>query len=480
MNIPIPKNYILRNVICSGSHSSIASASKNGSNECFAIKSQPYPQKGQKHQGHHRSHRHSHHHSSDDDNQISSSEAITNTLFSKKKSTLRREAKLYKMVAGAPGFPMYKHFISNREGEHLILELLGPNLSTLIKENIQSDSNHIARLSLKTILQIADQVLLRLQYFHLKGYVHGDIKPENIAIGKFPNSNQFHLIDLSLAKRYINKQNGEHLPFSDKHNIQGSLVFSSINAQRGLKISRRDDLESLGYLLVYLLTGSLPWLYYSSLKDVLYSKMNTPVKYLCEGLPPEFENFINSTRCLSYTDQPDYSYYRQLFRDLFIKKGYIYDYVYDWSTIDKRKTTIPIVASFSQTIPQNSVNLITLQSKKNRKAYPKSVTPYHEMLMQSSTHQRAADAMINTYNHCNSDHFPHDFDDDNLSQPSQPSQCNDDNSKLLHTKNASDSQKQSRLLLSSNNSRKSQKHTAPSSSRLLLNYRGNPKNISKQ
>ena len=221
---------------------------------------------------------------------------------------------------------------------------------------------------------------------HLKGYVHGDIKPEKLIIGKDSNSNQIYLIGFGNSTKYTPK-NGEHLPISYKHKYQGSLMFSSINSQRGFKLSRRDDLENFGYLLIYLLTGSLPWLLYTSVKDVCHCKMNTPVQYLCEGLPPEFEIYINSVKCLGYSDEPDYSYYRQLFKRLFIKEGYIYDYHYDWSTNSDCETKFCLSSLNAKTIPKTLMNSKELQLKNNTKEYSKSNIPPSSSIIQLSPHQ---------------------------------------------------------------------------------------------
>ena len=247
----------------------------------------------------------------------------------KERSSLRKEAKIYKKLVGAPGFPICKHYIMENGNESLVMEYLGKNINNLMWDVVEA--SHIGHLSLKTVLMIADQALSRLQYLHKKGYVHCDVKPENFAVGRKPSDNTLFLIDMGLAKRYTDKKTGEHVPFSDKCSFTGTMKYASINAHRGWKLSRRDDLESLGYTLIYLLTGSLPWATYTSMKDVKNCKMNTSVKYLCDGIPEEFEVFINSVKCLGYSDEPDYASYRKLFRQLFIKNGFFYDYVFDWS-----------------------------------------------------------------------------------------------------------------------------------------------------
>ncbi|OHS94747.1 Casein kinase I isoform delta-A [Tritrichomonas foetus] len=302
-------------------------------------------------------------------------------------SILQKEAKIYKKLLGAPGFPVCKQLISEKGTESLVMELLGHNLSQLLRE---AGSGHF---SLKTTLMIADQMLIRLQYLHTKGYVHCDIKPENIVVGKLLKANQFFLIDMGLATRYINKKSGEHVSFSDKCNFNGTPKYASCNAHRGLRLSRRDDLESLGYTLIYLLTGSLPWATFSNSKDIMYCKMNTSVKYLCDGLPEEFEIFMNSVKCLGFSDEPDYNHYREIFRKLFIRRKFIYDYAFDWSKslIAKSYTTTGTIGnsilfddkSINKNVIANTVIDKNCPHNLCKKA-PNNITRKHRLLIYPS------------------------------------------------------------------------------------------------
>lgn len=101
--------------------------------------------------------------------------------------------------------------------------------------------------------------------------------------------------------------------------------------------SRRDDLESLGYILIYFCRGSLPWqgIRAKTKKEkydkIMEKKMTTPSEQLCRGLHPEFALYLNYIRSLRFDDKPDYSYLRKLFRDLFVREGFQYDYVFDWT-----------------------------------------------------------------------------------------------------------------------------------------------------
>lgn len=122
--------------------------------------------------------------------------------------------------------------------------------------------------------------------------MHRDVKPENMAIGVGSRSNVVYLLDFGLSKCYKDKDTGAHLQYLDNKPFVGTARFASINAHLGIELSRRDDLEGLGYVLVFMLRGNLPW---QSLKknkegsdkyeNILQSKLNTTIEQLCQGLP---------------------------------------------------------------------------------------------------------------------------------------------------------------------------------------------------
>ncbi|PPD82868.1 hypothetical protein GOBAR_DD20198 [Gossypium barbadense] len=223
---------------------------------------------------------------------------------------LHYESKLYILLQGGTGIPYLKWF--GVEGEHniMVIELLGPSLEDLF--------NYCNRkLSLKTVLMLADQLINRVEYMHSRGFLHRDIKPDNFLMGLGRKANQVYIIDYGLAKKYRDLQTHKHIPYQ----------------------SRRDDLESLGYVLMYFLRGSLPW---QGLKagtkkqkydKISEKKMLTPVEVLCKSYPSEFISYFHYCRSLRFEDKPDYSYLKKLFRDLFIREGYQFDYVYDWTVL---------------------------------------------------------------------------------------------------------------------------------------------------
>ena len=152
-----------------------------------------------------------------------------------------------------PGLPFVKSYGYSSKHNILVMELLGKSLETLFLENN-------SKFSLKTVCMLAEQMLSRLEYIHKKCYIHRDIKPENFMTGRKEYKDVLYLIDFGLSKKYKNPKTGEHIKYFNNHRLNGTARFASIHALEGYELSRRDDLESLCYVLVYLLKGSLPWM----------------------------------------------------------------------------------------------------------------------------------------------------------------------------------------------------------------------------
>lgn len=175
-----------------------------------------------------------------------------------------------------------------------------------------------------------------------------------MGIGK--RGNQVNMIDFGLAKRYRDPRTNVHIPYRENKNLTGTPRYASVNTHLGIgkcnvataildtktltyfpEQSRRDDLESLGYILVYFCKGQLPWqgIRARTKKEkydkIMEKKMTTPADALCRGLHQEFAIYLNYVRSLRFDDKPDYSYLRKLFRDLFVREGFQYDYVFDWT-----------------------------------------------------------------------------------------------------------------------------------------------------
>ena len=149
--------------------------------------------------------------------------------------------------------------------------------------------------------------------YHL-GVIHRDIKPENFVIGVGKNKSMVYLVDFGLSKAYCEKE--EHIEFKNNKNFTGTYRYSSIRNHRGIEQSRRDDLESIGYMLIYLYHGVLPWqgikvANKAERNRCIYKKKRTvSIEEIVGELPDEFCQYLRYCRLLRFTQHPDYNYLR--------------------------------------------------------------------------------------------------------------------------------------------------------------------------
>ena len=228
----------------------------------------------------------------------------------------------------------------------LIMQLLGKDLESYL--------NQFKKFSLKTVCILGKQMLNILESIHEKHILHRDIKPENFVMGLNHNSNKVYLIDFGLAKKYRSIKTLIQYPLTMKKKFTGTARYASINALKGYEHSRRDELESLGYIFVYFLKGKLPWQNIiaknkeEKYKKILEKKMEISSEELCKDLPKEFEMFLEYNKNIKYEEKPDYKYLHNLIDKIMNENNIKNDCIYDW-TLDEEKNKY-------ETTNDNSIN----------------------------------------------------------------------------------------------------------------------------
>ena len=256
-----------------------------------------------------------------------------------------------KDIQGIPKF--YGYGKLNDMYDYLIMEFLGPNLIELL--------NYCGykRFTLVTVSLLALQFLNRIETLHKKSYIHRDIKPENFLIGTDNRSNVIYLLDFGLSKRYKNTKTHQHIPYREGRKLVGTARYVSINTHLGIEQSRRDDLESIGYVIVFLLKGVLPWqgitCKYNKYTLIMEKKLQIPIEILCYGLNDEISVYLNYVRSLKFEDRPDYDYLRGLFIKVLntctsvysiIKENIKFDWCFEeqsslWKMYNDNKNNVP-------------------------------------------------------------------------------------------------------------------------------------------
>ena len=245
---------------------------------------------------------------------------------SSESSLLKTEAKIYKLLENTTGIPSLRSYGCEGKFNYMVMDLLGKSL-----EEMRQDCG--GKLSLKSVLAIGIQLLKRIETIHNEGIIHRDIKPDNFLIKE--DTNMVYMIDFGLARRYITKKD-QHIGLSQGRKLTGTARYASVNVHMGMTPSRRDDLESIAYVLLYLLNGKLPWQAIKcSDKEKRYEaigqeKLNVAPWTHFETSPGEFILFLKYCRGLDFDEDPDYNYLRNLLVNLFKHHGFEADNLYDW------------------------------------------------------------------------------------------------------------------------------------------------------
>eukprot|EP00002_Diphylleia_rotans_P001384 TRINITY_DN10777_c0_g1_i1.p1 TRINITY_DN10777_c0_g1~~TRINITY_DN10777_c0_g1_i1.p1 ORF type:complete len:595 (-),score=116.48 TRINITY_DN10777_c0_g1_i1:776-2560(-) len=287
--------YVLKQAIGKGSFGEVRLAERLSDGEIFAVKLQEmYDQNG----------------------------TLTN-------SHLNTEYEVMKALERFPGFPRALMNGSLQRHYYLVMSRLGPSLHEL-------HERYSKRFTLKTVLCLASRALRILESIHGRGYVHSDIKPENFLMGHGTDSNVLYIVDFGLSLRWLTT-NGRHIKYRDgKIGITGTLRYCSLNTHAGIELSRRDDLESLIYTMIYLLKGNLPWQGQTGTKEekrkrVFEIKQKTLPRDLCQEFPQAFTQLLEYVRTLKFDSNPDYGYCRDLIERSLSVIGAQDDGCFEWS-----------------------------------------------------------------------------------------------------------------------------------------------------
>ncbi|XP_039122172.1 casein kinase 1-like protein HD16 isoform X2 [Dioscorea cayenensis subsp. rotundata] len=216
------------------------------------------------------------------------------------------EWQVYNTLGGIHGVPRVHY--KGRQGDYyvMVMDMLGPSLW-----DVWNNNSHT--MSIEMVACIGIEAISILEKMHSKGYVHGDVKPENFLLGPSgtPEEKKLFLVDLGLATRWKDTSSGQHVDYDQRPDVfRGTVRYASVHAHLGRTGSRRDDLESLAYTLIFLLRGRLPWQGYQGENKgflVCKKKMATSPESLCCFCPHPFRQFVEYVVNLKFDEEPNYA-----------------------------------------------------------------------------------------------------------------------------------------------------------------------------
>ncbi|XP_056166929.1 casein kinase 1-like protein HD16 [Syzygium oleosum] len=244
-----------------------------------------------------------------------------------RKAGILHEWKVYDDLGENHGIPLPRVHYRGQQDDYniLVMDLLGPSLEVRLVDNRPS---YVPSMPLGVVACVAVEAISILEKLHSRGYIHGDVKPSNFLLGPpgTPDERKLFLIDLGLAVRWRCHSTGLHVRYHQSPNhFRGTPQFASVHAHLGRTSSRRDDLESLAYMLAFLIRGHLPWHRFQA-EDMLLckKKMATPLEALCLSCPPPFLQFAKFAVNLKFDEDPNYARYISLFHGIIGQNPYIW------------------------------------------------------------------------------------------------------------------------------------------------------------
>lgn len=243
---------------------------------------------------------------------------------SDRKRTMDREIKIIKIMDNSPYFPNYRDDGLFGGRHYLTMELLGPSLSAVRKYLSKR------RFSAYSYLKLSIEMLESIHEFHRRGFVHRDIKPANFLI-KPDRERPLVLIDYGLASNYLTEK-GHHIACRTDKGFVGTTRYASINAHKGMNLSRRDDLISWFYSVLEMATGYCPWPGRADQKATAELKEMMSAEVICQDLPAEFCDIYIYITGLHFHEKPDYGRITRLIRKA-LEKGQFESLAFDWETL---------------------------------------------------------------------------------------------------------------------------------------------------
>lgn len=222
-------------------------------------------------------------------------------------SRLEKEYKIYKLLYEGTETVVgltCPHFYGQWTDKNiLVMDLHGPSLHNILRRE--------GAFPMKELLAIGKQVLMQIQCIHSKGFIHRDLNPKNMVTG-LKDSKTVYIIDFGFAKRFRHGNERKHIRYKTGQRFIGTPIFSSARTDLGIEQSRRDDLESIGYSLVYLNKFSLPWTQVNAMGNAEHgvklrrSKQRTTLTELCRGMPHEIREYFDYVLRLGFEEEPNY------------------------------------------------------------------------------------------------------------------------------------------------------------------------------
>ena len=229
--------------------------------------------------------------------------AIKTEVKSKEQKSLKMEAKIYQYLANTEGIPQLKWFGATNNVNYLVTNLLEHSVTSLVKE--------YGRLSIKTVLLLGTQMIERLEILHGHYLIHRDIKPDNFMINISDKTNKMFLIAFGFCKRY--NYEGNHIEFKMNKTLIGTPNYVSLNVHKGCEPSRRDDLESCLYVMIYMLFGKF---FSVNVNGEEPLKILVLKKEQLTNIPRFLTVAINYVRTLRFEEEPDYKYIIRIFSEV--------------------------------------------------------------------------------------------------------------------------------------------------------------------